>query len=108
MINHIAIDIGGTRMRAAVYPENSLTPLKVNRIKTRKKNSPPQERLKKLIKTVWPDEGEVASIGVAVPGPVNCASGVIEKAPNVPELSGMQVSQWLYLGLAGSRITIFP
>ena len=92
---HIAVDIGGTRMRAASYPEDSLTPLKVNRIKTRKKNSPPQERLKKLINSIWPDEGEVAAIGVAVPGPVDCATGIVEKAPNVPELSGMHISAYL-------------
>jgi len=93
MTTHIAVDIGGTRMRAATYPSDSLTPIKINRIKTRKKNSSPLERLKKLITSVWPDEDEVAGIGIAVPGPVNCETGVLEKAPNLPELSGMPISK---------------
>lgn len=91
MTSHIAIDIGGTRMRAATYATDSLTPITVNRIKTRKKNSPPQERLNKLINSVWPDDDKVAAIGIAVPGPVNCATGVLEKAPNVPELTGLPI-----------------
>ena len=78
-------------MRAATYSINSLTPITVNRIKTRKKNSPPQERLNKLIDSVWPVDDNVAAIGIAVPGPVNCATGVLEKAPNVPELTGLPI-----------------
>lgn len=91
MISHIAVDIGGTRMRAACYASDCLTPIKINRIRTRKKNSPPRERLKKLITSVWPEDDEVAAIGIAVPGPVNCKTGVIEKAPNIPELSGLPI-----------------
>lgn len=92
MTTFIAVDIGGTRMRAAAYATEGLAPITVNRIKTRKKNSPPQERLIKLIASVWPEDDEVAAIGIAVPGPVNCATGVIEKAPNVPELSGLPIA----------------
>jgi glucokinase len=92
MTTHIAVDIGGTRMRAATYKTDSLEPIKLNRIKTRKENSPPQERLKKLIYSVWPDDDEVAGIGIAVPGPVNCTTGVLEKAPNLPEISGMPIA----------------
>jgi len=95
MKNHIAVDVGGTRMRAALYASDSLTPLKINRIKTRKKNSPPQERLEKLIKSVWPDSDQVDAIGIAIPGPVNCNTGMIEKAPNVPELSGFPIAPYL-------------
>ncbi len=92
MTTFIAVDIGGTRMRAAAYATEGLTPITVNRIKTRKKNSLPQERLIKLIASIWPQDGEVAAIGIAVPGPVNCARGVIEKAPTIPELSGLPIT----------------
>ena len=95
MTTHIAVDIGGTRMRAATYRLDSLTPIKIERIKTRKKGSTPQERLEKLIASVWPEDDEVAAIGIAVPGPVNCTTQTIEKAPNVPELSGLPISQML-------------
>lgn len=95
MSTYIAIDIGGTRMRAATYSANSLTPKNINRIKTRKKNSPPKERLIKLITSVWPEDNKVAAIGIAVPGPVNCATGVLEKAPNIPELTGLSIVEYL-------------
>ena len=92
MTTHIAVDIGGTRMRAAAYRLDSLTPLKIDRIKTRKKGFTPQERLEKLIASVWPEDDEVAAIGIAVPGPVNSTTGTLEKAPNVPELSGLPIT----------------
>ncbi len=82
-------------MRAATYTTNNLTPTTANRIKTRKKNSPPRERLKKLIASVWPEDDEVAAIGIALPGPVNCATGVLEKAPNIPELTGLPIVEIL-------------
>jgi glucokinase len=93
MTTHIAVDIGGTRMRAASYSSDSLTPDKLNRIKTRKKKTAPLERLESLIASVWPDDDHVAGIGIAVPGPINTATGVIETAPNIPELSGQPVAK---------------
>lgn len=92
MTTHIAVDIGGTRMRAASYPIDSLDPTSCNRIKTRKKNTTSVERLEYLISSVWPEDDEVCGIGIAVPGPVNTAAGIIEKAPNIPELSGLPVA----------------
>ena len=92
MAIHIAVDIGGTRMRAASYTTESLTPIKINRIKTRKKKALPQERLEKLIASVWPDNHDVDGIGIAVPGPVNTEFGILETAPNIPELSGQPVA----------------
>jgi glucokinase len=93
MTTHIAVDIGGTRMRAASYPLDSLVPNISNRIKTRKKNSTSIERLAHLIDSVWPEDDPVSGIGIAVPGPVNTATGIIEKAPNIPELSGLPVAR---------------
>jgi len=63
-------------MRAASYEMDSLTPVVCNRIKTRKKNSTPIERLKQLIASVWSQDDDVAGIGIAVPGPVNTAAGI--------------------------------
>ena len=84
---YIAIDIGGTRMRAACYSADQTTPLKINRIKTRKKKSPPRKRINKIIASVWPQDGEVAGIGVAIPGPVDTVRGVVQNAPNIPEFN---------------------
>lgn len=93
MTTHIAVDIGGTRMRAASYTTDSLSPAKINRIKTRKKNSTPLERLERLITSVWPDDDDVSGIGIAVPGPINTAAGIVETVPNIPELSGLPVAK---------------
>jgi glucokinase len=93
MTVHIAVDIGGTRMRAASYTVESLAPIKINRIKTRKKNSSPPQRLVNLITSVWPDGDDVAGIGIAVPGPVNSTTGIVEKAPNIPEISGLPIAK---------------
>ncbi len=80
-------------MRAASYTTESLTPTKINRIKTRKKNSTPQERLVKLVNSVLPDDDPVNGIGIVVPGPVNTSTGVVETVPNIPELSGLPVAK---------------
>lgn len=80
-------------MRAASYTTESLTPIKINRIKTRKKKSEPQERLYRLIDSVWPENGEVSGIGIAVPGPINSATSIIETAPNIPELTGVPLAR---------------
>ena len=35
----------------------------------------------------------MSGIGIAVPGPVNSSTGVIETAPNIPEISGLPVAK---------------
>jgi glucokinase len=84
MSNHIAVDVGGTQMRAACYAPNSLTPIKFDRISTQVPHATPLERLVELIETVTPDGGDVAAIAVAVPGPTNPYQGIIYTAPNIP------------------------
>ena len=84
MSNHIAVDVGGTQMRAACYPSDSPTPIKIDRISTQVPYATPLERLVKLIKAVTPDGGDVAAIAVAVPGPTNPYKGIIYTAPNIP------------------------
>jgi glucokinase len=85
MTTYIAVDIGGTRMRAASYSADSLTPLKIDRIKTRKVGSPPEERLIKLLGRIWPEADPVAAIGMTAPGPLDPTTGILVKAPNIPE-----------------------
>ncbi len=95
MNHYIALDIGGTQMRGACYPENSLSPVKVERIATRGGSTSLLERLIQLIQSIWPDQGHVGAIGAAVPGPVDPYQGVIIKAPNIPEWLEMPLSQYL-------------
>jgi glucokinase len=84
MSNHIAVDVGGTQMRAACYPSDSLTPIKLDRISTKVSHATPLERLVELIEAVTPDDDKVAAIAVAVPGPTNPYKGIIYTAPNIP------------------------
>ncbi len=79
----IAVDIGGTQMRAAVFPYEGLTPLKVARIATQDEHASPLQRLQSLIASIWPKDGPVTVISVAAPGPIDPYRGLIVAAPNV-------------------------
>ncbi len=86
MINqkmYIAIDIGGTQLRAALYPEEGINPLAIKIIPTHLGDEKPEDRLIDLIGEIWPKEGKVERIGIAVPGPVDPNTGLIYKAGNV-------------------------
>ena len=79
----IAVDIGGTQLRAASYPEEGIEPLKKKIIATHNGDEKPEDRLLDLIGDVWPDHGRVERIGIAVPGPVDPKTGMVFKASNV-------------------------
>jgi glucokinase len=79
----IALDIGGTQLRAAVYPQNSTTPMTIQRIPSLGREEGVFERLTSLIDSVWPEE-QVDIICAAVPGPLNPYTGIIMETPNIP------------------------
>jgi glucokinase len=78
----IAIDIGGTQIRAAAYRRGSITPETVQRIPTRGEGTA-FERMCGLIQSIWPEHGTVERIVVATPGPVNPEAGIVYSAPNI-------------------------
>ncbi len=80
---HIAVDIGGTTIRVALFASNSELPVRVERTATFGKNSKPIDRLYALIEKIWPDEGIVHAMGVAVPGYLDPETGVVLSAPNI-------------------------
>ncbi|MBT3338485.1 MAG: ROK family protein [Anaerolineae bacterium] len=81
----IAVDLGGTHIRAASYRRDETRPLKHQKIKTRSKNETLLERILNLIESVIP-EGEIpTAIGIAAPGPLNPRTGVILNTPNIPD-----------------------
>lgn len=92
---HIAVDIGGTQLRAACYPDDSLIPLKLNRIPTHDPQATPLERLQSVIASVWPGEERVAAIGVAAPGPLDPYQGILIAAPNIPGWESLPLRQYL-------------
>ena len=95
MNTHIAVDIGGTQLRAATYPGDSLKPLKIIRIPTRDENSSPLERLQQLIQQIWPADQSVAGIAVAAPGPTDPYRGVVIEAPNIPGWVNLPLRSYL-------------
>jgi glucokinase len=84
MDTYIAVDIGGTQIRVALYPKDSQRPIKQKRIPTRGKDQTPLERLTGLIAELWPAEDAVCGIGIAAPGPIDPKLGIIYSAPNIP------------------------
>lgn len=82
-MNHfIAVDIGGTQIRAACYAENKQIPTKIQRVSTQGSNGTPLERLIQLLESIWP-AGNVAGVGVAAPGPLDPYQGIVIEAPNI-------------------------
>ena len=83
MSYYVAVDIGGTRLRAARYPLEGLTADEVTRIHTKHKTEKPLDRLINLLVDVWPEDRPVNAISVAVPGPTDPYRGVVIDAPNI-------------------------
>lgn len=81
----IAIDIGGTHLRAAVYEAGQPEALAHKRVETCAQEPGAYERLRALVKSVWPEGQSVVAIGAASPGPLDSHTGVILKTPNIPE-----------------------
>ena len=80
---YIAIDIGGTQLRAALYPEHGIEPITKKISATHAGSEKPEDRLIDVIGEIWPESGGVECIGIAVPGPVNPKTGYVYKTPNI-------------------------
>jgi glucokinase len=81
----IAVDIGGTQLRAATYKENQAQPLAQKKVKTKASEPDTFGRLVKLIEDIWPKNEKVDAIGVSSPGPVDPHTGIIMFTPNIKE-----------------------
>jgi glucokinase len=90
----VAIDIGGTQLRVAVYPRHGTTPITIQRTPTRGMQDGVFERLTALIDTVWPN-GPVDAISVAAPGPLNPYTGTIISTPNIPAWTDYPLAELL-------------
>lgn len=95
MAYYIAVDVGGTQMRAASYRGDDIEPLHFIRKSTQQDQRSPEENLVSIIKQVWPDGEVVKAIGVATPAPINLLSGTIVKAPNIPQWVNFPIVNYL-------------
>jgi len=80
----VAIDIGGTHIRVAVYEPDSIVPIAHERTRSLANQPGVYDRLVQAIESVWPKEG-VSAIGIASPGPLDPHKGEILATPNIPE-----------------------
>jgi glucokinase len=87
----VAVDIGGTHIRVAVYEPDSLTPVAHHRTRSLATEPGVYDRLEQAIEAVWPKEGARA-IGIASPGPLDPHTGTILATPNIPEWKNFPVA----------------
>ena len=84
MSHIVAVDIGGTHIRVALYEPNSITPVAHQRTRSRANEPGVYDRLEQAIESIWPRDG-VRAIGIASPGPLDPHTGTILATPNIPE-----------------------
>jgi len=82
----VAVDLGGTNIRAALFPSDQPKPAHSQRVLTRAEEGPAAV-VRRVIETVEALQlGDTAGLrmGVAAPGPLDPAQGVVFGAPNLP------------------------
>lgn len=72
-------------MRAAAYTQDKLPPTKQKKIPTLASEPGGLERLIQVIEDVWPENNNVAAIGLGSPGPLDPHTGYLLAPPNNPE-----------------------
>jgi len=81
----IAVDLGGTRIRAARLNQNlDIETREETLTETERGLDYTLERFKSMVRAVWPTDGTpITGIGVSSPGPLNPMTGVIVAPPNL-------------------------
>ncbi|MBA3871545.1 MAG: ROK family protein [Chloroflexota bacterium] len=81
----IAVDLGGTRIRAARLNQNLEFEAREETLTEDERGlEDTLERFKNMVRAVWPTDGTpVTGIGVSSPGPLNPITGVIVAPPNL-------------------------
>lgn len=103
MSRFLAIDFGGTRSRAALVDGDMRL---ISRAETLSRvNDGPEIVLDRLIalgKSLTESGGEPASIGIAAPGPLDTAAGLIIKAETLPGWSKVPIAATMSQAFAGA------
>jgi len=90
----IAVDIGGTQLRAASYAKEQVKPIMQKRAATKAEEPNAFERLVRVIENIFPAE-KVDAIGVASPGPLDPHTGYLLAPPNIPQWQNFPLTQKL-------------
>jgi len=88
----IAVDMGGTHIRAAEYLSDQFNPRVHERINTLANEPGVFERLIKVIEQVWPPSQKVDAIGIASPGPLDPYTGYMLATPNIKQLDNFPLA----------------
>jgi len=85
MLGIIAVDFGGTNIRAAYFPSSQPPPASQNKTVTLASEGPDSviARLIQAIESQIPKDGVEFKIGIAAPGPLDPRNGVIISSPNL-------------------------
>lgn len=93
----LAIDFGGTNIRVARFETPTPPPSVQIKRKTLAEEGPDRviERLTEAIAELMPDDASSVKIGIAAPGPLDPAEGIIIQAPNLPGWKNIPLSHQL-------------
>ena len=96
MAYYIAVDLGGTQIRAARYRADRVQEIRTSQpTRAEEGLKAVLGRIEKAIRRVWPPAGEVAAIGIAAPGPLDARRGIVYFAPNLPGWENVPLRDWL-------------
>lgn len=85
MKHYLAVDFGGTQIRAARYGQDlDMEERTSSPTQAEKGREWVLRRIEEAVRRVWPSDGHVTAIGVAAPGPLYSESGLLLYAPNLP------------------------
>jgi glucokinase len=82
----VAVDLGGTNIRAAIFPTAEPPPTAIVRVPTRAAEGP-DAVIGRIIGAIEEVSGGVKAgirIGLGAPGPLDARRGVVVEAPNLP------------------------
>ncbi len=82
----IAVDLGGTNLRAALFTEDAPEATRLEKVPTLAEEGPDAviARMIAAIEAVAPADHQGLRIGVGAPGPLDPFAGVVLEAPNLP------------------------
>jgi len=86
----IAVDIGGTQLRAALYPPEGIEARTIKTIPTQGEQ-PALERLFMLLESIMPDDDQVHCIALGAPGALNPVTGITYTITNIPNWNGLHL-----------------
>lgn len=90
---YLALDIGGTHMRGAVFSTTKSKPERQKRIRTYADGENSRDRLLALIKDISPENTPIHAVGIGLPGVIDPQSGMIVTAPNLEDWVGTPIAK---------------